>query len=155
MIVDSTVLISLGNIGKLDLLSECVIPEKVIKEVTKEPAKSALNSLKFRLIIPSTKSRRKALEILGDEEETGDSDVVAALIENPHYVVATDDRRIRNVCKALGGKVTGTLGIVIHSAKTGKIAKSEALEIVKQLDASGFRMSLELYEKVKEILDRI
>jgi len=124
--------------------------EKVLEEITKEPAKSALR--KFGIFTPSENSRKKALEILGDGEETGDSDVVAALLDLG-YVVATDDRRLRNVCRALGGRVTGTLGILIHSVKTGKITKDEALKIFKQLDATGFRMSVELYEKVREILE--
>jgi len=150
IIVDSTVLIALGNMGRLDLLPECIIPEKVLEEITKEPVKSALKE--FRIFTPSEKSRRKALEILGDEEETGDSDIVAALLDLG-YVVATDDRRLRNVCRALDGRVTGTLGILIHSVKTGKILKDEALKILKQLDATGFRMSVELYERVREILE--
>jgi len=152
IIADSTVLIALGNVGRLDLLPECIVPERVLEEVTKEPAKSALR--KFRIFTPSDKSRKIALEILGDEEETGDSDVVAALLDLG-CAVATDDKRLRNVCRALGGKVTGTLGILIHSVKTGKITKDEALKILKQLDATGFRMSVELYERVREILEEI
>ncbi len=69
IIVDSTVLIALGNIGRIDLLPKCIIPEKVLEEITKEPTKSAIR--KFRIFTPSENSRRKALEILGDEEETG------------------------------------------------------------------------------------
>ncbi len=51
--------------------------------------------------------------------------------------------------------MTGTLGILIHSVKTGKITKDEALKILKQLDATGFRMSIELYERVRKILEKI
>jgi len=40
MIVDSTVLISLGNLGKIELIKDCIIPENVLKEITNEPAKS-------------------------------------------------------------------------------------------------------------------
>jgi len=54
-----------------------------------------------------------------------------------------------------GRKVTGTLGIVIHSVRIGMISKKEALEILRMLDKTGFRMSLELYEKVKEIIEKI
>lgn len=45
MIVDSTVLISLGNLGKIELINKCIIPENVLKEITNEPAKSALLTL--------------------------------------------------------------------------------------------------------------
>ena len=152
IIVNSTVLIALGNIGRLDLLPECIIPEKVREEVTKEPARSAIG--KIRIFTPSDRSRRMALEVLGDDEETGDSDVVAALLDLDH-AVATDDRRLRNVCRALGGRVTGTLGILIHSVREGKVTRDEALKILKQLDTTGFMMSVELYDKVREILESV
>ncbi len=155
MIVNSTVIIALGNIGKLDLLRpfSLLIPEKVIAEITKEPAKSELKKLGFKTIVPGENARKRAMEILQDSVESGDTDIVATLLENPSEVVATDDRRLRVVCRSLGGKVTGTLGIVIYSAKVGRISKKEAYEVLKMLDKTGFRMSLELYEKVREIIE--
>lgn len=50
--------------------------------------------------------RKKALPILEDKKETGDSDVIATVLELKDVVIATDDRRLRNVCKTLGVKVT-------------------------------------------------
>ncbi len=156
MIVNSTVIIALGNIGRLNLLRPfpLLIPERVIAEITKEPAKTELGNLNPKIIIPSDDARRKAMEILQDNVESGDTDVIAALLEHPSEVVATDDRRLRVVCRGLGGRVTGTLGIVIHSVKIGKISKKEAFEVLRMLDKTGFRMSVELYEKVREIIER-
>lgn len=150
MIVDSTVLISFGNIGKIGLIDDCIIPEKVLNEITNEPAKSAILTLNFQKIVPSEKSIKLALEILGDENETGDSDIVAALIDSPTIIIATDDKRIRNVCRALGGKVTGTLGILINSVLIQKVSKVEAVEILDKLNTTGFRMSIELYNAVRD-----
>ena len=120
-----------------------------MKEITNEPAKSALLTLKFHKILPSKNSIKQALKILGDKYETGDSDIVALLIDSPSSTIATDDKRLRNVCRALGGNVTGTLGILINSVKKQKISKEEALAILDKLNAIGFRMSLELYNLVK------
>ena len=53
MIVDSTVLISLGNLEKIELINDCIIPDNVLKEITNEPAKSALLTLKFQKVLPS------------------------------------------------------------------------------------------------------
>ena len=157
MILNSTVIIALGNINRLDLLNpfQLLIPEKVLEEITKGPAKIELEKLDFKIVAPGNDTRRKATEILQDDAESGDTDVVATLIEHPSEPVATDDRRLRAVCRSLGGKVTGTLGIVIHSVRIGMISKKEALEILRMLDKTGFRMSLELYEKVKEIIEKI
>lgn len=154
MIIDSTVLLSLSNIGKLDLISDFIVPEKVLEEIKNEPTRSAVLKQKFKTITPSEGLRKKALEILGDQVETGDSDIVASLLESPKSVIATDDKRLRNVCRSLGGKITGTLGILIQSVRKGILYKDEALSLLKELHVSGFRMSLELYEKVKELLDK-
>jgi predicted nucleic acid-binding protein len=108
-----------------------LIPERVVAEITKEPAKSELEKLDFRIVVPGSDARKRAMEILQDSVESGDSDVVAALLENPTEVVATDDRRLRVVCRSLGGKVTGTLGIVIHSVKIGRISKKEAFDVLR------------------------
>jgi len=155
MIVDSTVLISLAKLGKIEWVNNCIIPDKVSKEITNEPAKSALLTIKFKERIPSEKSKKKSLNILGDKIETGDSDIIALLIESPSSVIDTDDKRLRNVCRALGGKVTGTLGLLINSVKKQIISKDVALELVNKLNKIGFRMSLELYKAVKKKIEKI
>ncbi|HUX99848.1 MAG TPA: DUF3368 domain-containing protein [Candidatus Deferrimicrobium sp.] len=155
MIVNSTVLISLGNLGKLELITNCQIPEKVLKEITNEPVKSALLNLNFQKVVPSKESIAKALKLLGDRNESGDSDIVAFLLDFPSSIIATDDKRLRNICRALGGKVTGTFGILINSVKKGTISKDEALNILDKLNNIGFRMSLELYKTVKEKIERV
>lgn len=155
MIANSTVLISLGKIGSLDLLPECKVPVKVMEEMVQEPLWSAITIRKLPIITPSAQSREKALEILGDRDETGDSDVIAALLDFPNSVVATDDKRLRTVCRTLGGKITGTLGILIHAVRMKKTTKREAMDLLGQLEATGFRMSIALYEKVKKILNTV
>lgn len=155
MIVDSTFLITLANLGKIELIEGAIIPEKVLEEILNEPAKSALLTLNFQKISPSIKSRKLSMTILGDTYESGDNDIVALLIDFSSSLIATDDRRIRNVCRSLGGKITGTLGILINSVKEKKITKNEALQLVKRLDKIGFRMSLELYKTVKQKIKRL
>lgn len=155
MILDSTVIISLGLIGKLELLEERTIPTKVFEEIITTSIRNKLLDLKFQLISPTKKSKFKALEILGDETESGDSDVVAFLLDNIQLIIATDDRRLRNVCRALGGRLTGTLGIIIHSVELNKISKEEAFELLTKLNDTGFRMSLELFETAKKRLNAL
>lgn len=156
IIVDSTVLISLSNIDRLDLIPEnkLLIPEKVLKEITEEPTKKTLTGLDERVAIPKEDAKRRALKILGDEKETGDSNVLALFLDYPEYIVATDDKRLRNVCRALGARVTGTFGFIIYSVETGKLAKDEAIKLLRELDAMGFRMSIGLYEKAREIIEK-
>ena len=93
--------------------------------------------------------------MLEDRTESGDSDLVASLFEFPSSIIVTDDKRLRNTCRALGGKVIGTFGILINSVKKGDIAKEEALNVLDKLNNIGFRMSLELYRTVRENIERI
>ena len=154
MIIDSTVIISLGLVGKLDLIEEGIIPRLVFNEIEIESIRISLKEPIFVIPTPSDKSKRQALEILGDLIETGDSDIVALLLDLPHSLIATDDKRLRSVCKAIGGNITGPLGILIHSARRGKISKEDVLEILKDLNNTGFRMSLELYNTVRERIEQ-
>lgn len=155
MIVDSTVLISLANIGKIEIINQCLIPENVLKEIINEPAKSALLTLKFQKVTPLKNSKLHSLSILGDKKETGDSDIVALLLDNPSSIIATDDKRLRNVCRALGGKVTGTLGLLIYSVKNERFSKETALILLDKLNRTGFRTSIELYNRAKDKIEEI
>lgn len=155
MIVDSTVIISLTNIGEIEMINQCIIPENVLKEIINEPAKSALLTLQFQKVTPSKNSKLHSLSILGDKKETGDSDIVALLIDKPSSIIVTDDKRLRNVCRALGGKVTGTLGLLINSVKKESISKETALILLDKLNRTGFRMSIELYNCVKDKIEEI
>ena len=155
MIIDSTVILSLGLIGKLEFIYNNKIPKKVYDEIQTESIKKELNERKFEVITPSKSSRRKVLEILGDKSESGDSDIIASLLDFPNSIIVTDDKRLRSVCRALSGRVTGTLGILINLVKITKLTKSQAYEILIQLHSTGFRMSLELYEAVKEKISNL
>jgi len=67
MIIDSTVLLSLGLIGKLDLIQECEIPKRVFNEIHTATIQTKLKERKFKIISPNKNSRKQALEILGDK----------------------------------------------------------------------------------------
>jgi predicted nucleic acid-binding protein len=155
MIINSTVLIALDLIKKLDLIEAGLIPKRVYTEIQSESVKLILIEPKFKIITPTKKSRRRALQILGDIDETGDSDIIALLLDYPHSIIATDDKRLRSACRVLGGKITGTLGILIHSTRVGKITKDQTLDLLICLENTGFRMSITLYNKVKEKLNEI
>lgn len=158
LVLDSTVIIGLSTVKRVELLRwRVLIPEKVVEELRKEPARSTLATLlgegKAEVIKPSEEMCKKALSILGDKKETGDSDVIATVLELKDAVIATDDRRLRNVCKTLGAKVTGTIGIIVDAVRYGTLTGEEGKELLKKLDSSGFRMNVVLYEKALALMD--
>ncbi len=85
---------------------------------------------------PADDLRKKALLNLGDKEETGDSDVIATVLGLKDVVIATDDRRLRNVCKILGARVTGTIGIIVDAVRESYLTEEEGKELFKKLSLS-------------------
>ncbi len=66
LVLDSTVIIALSTVGRVDLLRwRVLIPEKIVEELSKEPARSTLLSLvkgsKAKVIKPPEELRKKAL----------------------------------------------------------------------------------------------
>ncbi|RZN40358.1 MAG: DUF3368 domain-containing protein [Methanophagales archaeon ANME-1-THS] len=72
-----------------------------------------------------------------------------------NVVIATDDRRLRTICKVLGAQVTGTLGIIVDAVQRGFLSGEEGKELLKKLDASGFRMTVALYEKALALMKKV
>jgi rRNA maturation endonuclease Nob1 len=74
LVLDSTVIIALSTVKQVELLRwRVLIPEKVVEELSREPARSALAYLlregKAEVMKPLEEMRKKALSILGDKEE--------------------------------------------------------------------------------------
>ena len=159
LVLDSTVIIALGILQRYDLLRwQVLIPEGVLVELKSELAQTTLATLKkeekAEIMRPNAEMRKKALAILGDQEETGDSDLIATVLELEDVVIATDDRRLRTICKVLGAQVTGTLGIIVDAVQRGFLSGEEGKELLKKLDASGFRMTVALYEKALALMKK-
>ena len=151
--VDATTLIALGTVDELDLLhcfdGNIVIPPAVREEVTTEPARSALT--RFYERDGSNKSEKPdattiedARSILGDDEVTGDVQLVAAILERDGNVaIVSDDRRVRTVARGLGARVTGTIGVVVRAVEEG-LPATDANALVDRIDDHGLHMTGEL-----------
>ncbi len=135
------VIIALSTVKQVELFRwRGLIPEKLVEELSKEPARNALAYLlregKAEVMKPLEEMRKRAISILGDKEETGDSDVIATVLEVKDVVIATDDRRLRNICKILGAKVTGTIGIIVGAVRHCSLTEEEGKELLKKLSLS-------------------
>lgn len=167
ILVDATTLIALGTVGELDLLTEfdgdVGIPRLVFLEVTTEPARTNLDRLVgqwcdggVRRELPETAAADRGREILGDDEPSGDAQIVgrvaAASERGEPIAVVSDDRRVRTVARGLGATVTGTIGAVVRAVEDG-LPPDEAKEFVRRLDAHGLHMTGELRETTDELID--
>ncbi len=59
-------------------------------------------------------------------------------------VVVTDDKKARNVCRGMGIKVIGTLGLIELAKKNGIITKDEALRLLDRIPSTSLYITHEL-----------
>jgi predicted nucleic acid-binding protein len=159
--VDATTLISLGNVEELGLLTnfngEPVVLPAVAEEVTTEPARTNVERFVEREGVSTDDPTHEeyvdeATEILGESEENGDVQIVAAVLAREEAAVVSDDRRVRTVCDGLGVTVTGTVGVVVRAVEEGMSAE-KAKDVVRRVDGHGLHMTAELRETAYDLIE--
>lgn len=154
MVSDSTPLIHLAKVGRLELLreffGEIIIPEAVYRECVLEGGDSedalAIKNAKWIKVekIPDEKLKRALMLEL---DEGGESEAIVLAIERNAELILIDDYDGREVARALGGlKVVGTIGILLRAKLQGKIESLR--KELERLKATGFWLSEEFYERI-------
>lgn len=145
-------MIHLAKIGRLELLreffGEVLIPEAVYRECVLEGSDSedaqAIKNAEWIKVEKITDERlRRSLMIELDE---GESEAIVLALEKNAELVLMDDYDGREVARALGLRVAGTIGILLKAKFTGKIVSLR--DELEKLKAMGFWLSDGLYEKV-------
>ena len=125
VIVNSTPLIILGNIDRLDILQkmygEIIIPQAVFEEVTSKnddaKLKLSQNLSWIKIFEVKDKSSRKIYQA---KLHDGEVEVMMLAKEISADLLIIDDNAAKKFAKFLGFTVTGTLGILLK-AKSEKI----------------------------------
>jgi predicted nucleic acid-binding protein len=64
-------------------------------------------------------------------------------------VIIIDDLAARDVARALGLRLTGTIGIILRATKEGLLSKTESLTKINFLvEQTSFRISTTLYSRI-------
>jgi predicted nucleic acid-binding protein len=124
LVVDTSPLVVLSKVGRLDLLRDfakaLVVPSAVADEILagpgKDPARIALESGRFGEPIH--------VDVLPMVMEWGlgaGETAVLSLAVTSGAVAVIDDREARRAAHALGVPVVGTLGIVLQAARDGRV----------------------------------
>lgn len=168
--VDATTVISLGNVGRLDLLTSfdaaIVIPDAVASEATTEPAHSNLRrftnddeagcSNESDATDAARESIPRAMDLLNEDEVSGDVVLIGAVIRlqqtGDDVAVVSDDRRVRRVAEGLRAEVTGTVGVIVRAVSEGRLDEAAGLALVERLDERGLHMTAELRERAEELV---
>lgn len=141
LLPDTSSLIFLGKIGRLEMLRELygqvIVTDEVIREhIIPLPDWIAVNN-------PQQRHHRQLLEQTVD---AGEASIIALALEWDGRVLSLDDLKARKVAKSLGLRVTGTLGLLYKGRTAGLVPSLR--EALSQLKAVDFRISEELEAEV-------
>ena len=144
IVVDSTCLIGLERIARLDLLSELFEPVVIPPEVAREFGGS-LAWLKVES--PANDALVMSLKLLIDQ---GEAEAIALGYEK-HWRVLLDDRQARAVAKQMGLSVIGTVGALVLAKQQSIIQALRPL--LDQLEAHNFYLSSDLREEALQLVN--
>lgn len=166
VVSDSTPLIYLAKIGRLDLLRDVFekirIPEAVFHEaVTQGKALNISdaflieNAIGAWIIVEQVEPETDAeLHFLDTNIKLGSGEKEALKLcrqLNAIYFIA-DDREARRVSRIMKIKPIGTIGILVKALRQDLITKREALQILDDLVKVGFRISSAVYRRILDEL---
>lgn len=146
VISNSSPLIALSEIGKLNLLNELfgevIVPDAVEKEVYGEKPSP-------KWIKVSSVTQRLASHILESGLGPGESEAVCLSMEIDADILILDDLNARRVAEKLEINITGTLGILLLAKEKNLIKSIKPL--MEELVKGDFRISDELYEDMLDL----
>jgi uncharacterized protein len=131
-VVDSTALIGLERIQRLDLLpamlDPLVVPPAVVTEFGSQPPWMTVAA-------PLDLGMVAALRLIMD---FGESEAITLAYERGLRIIL-DDRKAREAAHRLGIPVTGTVGLIVKAKEEGIIRETRPL--LDALEANNFRIS--------------
>lgn len=160
VISDTTPIISLIKINRLDLLEklfgEVLIPEAVYRELTTNALfeNEAIIVKASAFLKTSAVQNRKSLQLLQAASglDDGESEAIILADELKSDVLIMDERKGRKVAKKLGIKITGTVGVLLQAYSETMLSSDEIKAYLDRLKNSNIRLSESLIQKALEIL---
>ena len=147
-VCNSTPLIALSRISRLELLSEYLgivyIPQQVYDEVVTHGgdlfgAKEVASADWIKEV-----TNRIAVDSLSVSLDKGESEAIV-LAKEMNLLLVIDDRDGRKIAESLGLKITGTIGLLLLAAEDGKLDLKQSIE---DLMAVGFRLGEKEYKRI-------
>lgn len=147
VVSNSSPLISLGAIGRLELLHELFgevwIPLAVQSEVRTVEISTEL------WIRPQSVERGLLARALESELDRGEAEAITLAVELKADLLLMDERRGRRSASRFGLKVLGVLGVVTLAKRKGLVEAVEPI-LLDLRQKAGFRVSEELYRRALE-----
>ena len=157
VISDTTPLISLLKIGRLDLLEkifgQVFIPDAVFSELTqnKSYAQEANMIISTDFIVTKSVSDRKAVDILEKTTslDRGESEAIILFGELKAELMLMDERRGREVALRLKIPLSGTLGVLLEAFDKNIINREQTEQYLDEFQKQHRRFSRKILSAVK------
>jgi len=133
IISDTSCLIALTNIGRLDVLRHLYETVLITPEVADEYGEPLPEWINVNAVRDAGKTVAFNRFI-----DLGESSAIALAMEIDGALVVVDDLEARQFALSLGLKITGTLGVLIRAFKQGII--TDISPVISQLKEIGFRL---------------
>ncbi|MBN1328514.1 MAG: DUF3368 domain-containing protein [Candidatus Heimdallarchaeota archaeon] len=118
------------------IVEELITKEKIFVQLVDDSSSPSSNSLYYKLGLH-------------------EGEISLLLISNQETdIIVIDDLIARSVAQAEGLLYTGLLGLVISLKKIGKLSQEKALDILEAITRTNFRMSVTLYNAIREELEK-
>ena len=141
VVVNTTPIIALANIGQLDLLKklygEIAIPKAVDLEILSEPARSLVNAASWIKVVTQDFANWKSM--FSTRLHAGEIEVLLLAEACDADLLILDDNAAKKTAKYLGFTVTGTMGVLLKAKREGYIDKVKPL--MENLIDDGFYIS--------------
>ncbi len=141
VIANTTPLIALANIDRLELLHELygsiTIPQAVMDEIIREPAKQRVRRATWIKVESIQDVSQK--DIFRARLHAGEVEVMILAREQRADLLIIDDDAAKKTAKFLGLNVTGTLGVLLKAKREGYLEKVEP--VINELLCDGLFIS--------------
>lgn len=160
IVADSSTLIALGKLGRLDLLVKCfgkvAVPKGVYDEVLLKKESAEAVALKKAIEEGWVIVESPAINAILATSNIGKGEKEAISLAAKHQaLLLIDDDTAKAYASTFGVEAHGTLFVIYLSCTKKLISKTEAANIVKAMIETGFYISTELYSKFFETLDKL
>jgi predicted nucleic acid-binding protein len=153
VITNSSPLIALSRIGRLDLLhklyGEVTVPRAVAQEVIRngigQPGAEEVSRADW--ITTAQVENQQFLGTLERDLGKGEAEAIALALGLKADLLILDDLLARQVAEVLGLNVVGTVGVLLEARQKGVLGEVKRC-LDDLIDLAGFRVSSELYLRV-------
>ena len=143
VISDTSCLIGLSNIGKLDILKQLYGTVFVTPEVAKEYVLTLPDWITVKAVTETSK-----IVAFNEILDLGEASAIALAAEIDDVLLIVDERRARKVALELGIEITGTLGLLIREYEQG------AIDDIKGVIADLRRVHFRIPDNAESLIQR-